>query len=70
MITGRSPMTSIFDAPLSAQSPTKQPNEYRVVGQNAPRVDLAAKVFGAPDFHSRHGARRHGACARRTPAAP
>jgi nicotinate dehydrogenase subunit B len=30
--------------------PTKKVSEFRVVGQNAPRVDLAAKVFGQPVF--------------------
>ena len=29
---------------------TKSARDYRVVGQNAPRVDLAAKVFGEPVF--------------------
>ena len=29
---------------------TKDRSEYRVVGHNAPRVDLAAKVFGEPVF--------------------
>ncbi len=32
------------------RSPTKDVRDYRVVGQNAPRVDLAAKVFGDPVF--------------------
>ncbi len=36
--------------PAVGQSPTKKPVEYRVVGQNAPRVDLPAKVFGGPAF--------------------
>ena len=31
-------------------SATKNVKDYRVVGQNAPRVDLAAKVFGEPIF--------------------
>ena len=30
--------------------PTKNVRDYRVVGQNAPRLDLAAKVFGEPVF--------------------
>jgi CO/xanthine dehydrogenase Mo-binding subunit len=34
----------------SAQAPIKLANEHRVVGHNAPRVDLAAKVFGQPIF--------------------
>ncbi|HEY3912633.1 MAG TPA: molybdopterin cofactor-binding domain-containing protein [Stellaceae bacterium] len=29
---------------------TKHPHDYRVVGRNAPRIDLAAKVFGEPVF--------------------
>ncbi len=32
------------------RSPTKDVRDYHVVGQNAPRVDLAAKVFGDPAF--------------------
>ena len=32
------------------RSPTKDVQDYRVVGQNAPRVDLAAKVFGDAAF--------------------
>jgi nicotinate dehydrogenase subunit B len=34
----------------SARAPIKQANEHRVVGHSAPRVDLAAKVFGDPVF--------------------
>jgi nicotinate dehydrogenase subunit B len=34
----------------TGRSPTKKPSEYRIVGQNAPRVDLAAKVFGEAAF--------------------
>jgi nicotinate dehydrogenase subunit B len=34
----------------SARAPIKQASEHRVVGHSAPRVDLAAKVFGAPVF--------------------
>jgi nicotinate dehydrogenase subunit B len=34
----------------TGRSPTKSVGDYRVVGQNAPRVDLAAKVFGGPAF--------------------
>ena len=34
----------------TGRAPTKQPRDYRVVGQEAPRVDLAAKVFGEPVF--------------------
>jgi CO/xanthine dehydrogenase Mo-binding subunit len=30
--------------------PTKSVRDYSVVGRNAPRVDLAAKVFGGPAF--------------------
>jgi CO/xanthine dehydrogenase Mo-binding subunit len=30
--------------------PTKRSADYRVVGHNSPRVDLAAKVFGEPIF--------------------
>jgi CO/xanthine dehydrogenase Mo-binding subunit len=36
--------------PATGLAPLKTPAEYRVVGQSAPRVDLAAKVFGAPGF--------------------
>jgi len=34
----------------TGQSPTKTVSDYSVVGQNAPRVDLPAKVFGGPAF--------------------
>jgi CO/xanthine dehydrogenase Mo-binding subunit len=34
----------------SGRPPTKSVRDYRVVGQSAPRVDLAAKVFGGPAF--------------------
>src|SRR5712671_7713179 len=34
----------------TGRSPTKKPGEYHIVGQNAPRVDLAAKVFGEAAF--------------------
>jgi nicotinate dehydrogenase subunit B len=34
----------------TGRSPTKTVSDYSVVGQNAPRVDLAAKVFGGPAF--------------------
>jgi len=34
----------------TGRAQTKAANDYRVVGRNAPRVDLAAKVFGEPVF--------------------
>ncbi len=34
----------------TGRAQTKPAGDYRVVGGNAPRVDLAAKVFGAPIF--------------------
>src|SRR5215475_5943029 len=34
----------------TGRPPTKSVGDYRIVGQNAPRVDLAAKVFGGPAF--------------------
>jgi nicotinate dehydrogenase subunit B len=34
----------------TGRAPTKTVSDYSVVGRNAPRVDLAAKVFGAPAF--------------------
>jgi nicotinate dehydrogenase subunit B len=34
----------------TGQSPTKSVADYRVVGQNTPRVDLTAKVFGGTAF--------------------
>jgi nicotinate dehydrogenase subunit B len=34
----------------TGRSPTKTVSDYGVVGRNAPRVDLAAKVFGGPAF--------------------
>jgi nicotinate dehydrogenase subunit B len=36
--------------PATGQAPTKAVGDYRVVGRNAPRVDLAAKVFGEAVF--------------------
>ena len=36
--------------PATGQAPLKAPAEYRIVGQSAPRVDLAAKIFGEPAF--------------------
>ena len=69
MITGRSPPRSISPAMRPAGAP-KAPREHRVIGQNAPRVDLAAKVFGAAGLYPRHDVGRHGARARRAPAAP
>jgi nicotinate dehydrogenase subunit B len=34
----------------TGRPPTKSVHDYSVVGRNAPRVDLAAKVFGGPAF--------------------
>src|SRR6516164_7300397 len=34
----------------TGRGPTKTVSDYSVVGRNAPRVDLAAKVLGAPAF--------------------
>src|SRR5205807_3103292 len=34
----------------SGRAPIKRASEHEVVGTSAPRVDLAAKVFGAPIF--------------------
>jgi nicotinate dehydrogenase subunit B len=34
----------------TGRSPTKTVSDYGIVGRNAPRVDLAAKVFGGPAF--------------------
>ena len=34
----------------TGRAPAKQPDDYRVVGRSAPRIDLAAKVFGEPVF--------------------
>jgi len=34
----------------TGRSPTKSVSDYSIVGRNAPRVDLAAKVFGGPAF--------------------
>jgi CO/xanthine dehydrogenase Mo-binding subunit len=36
--------------PATGGAPPKRPAEYRIVGRNAPRVDLAAKIFGEPAF--------------------
>src|SRR6516165_8520136 len=34
----------------TGRSPTKSVSDYSIVGRNAPRVDLAAKVLGGPAF--------------------
>src|SRR5205807_1672846 len=34
--------------PATGRPATKSVSDYRVVGQNIPRIDLAAKVFGGP----------------------
>ncbi len=34
----------------TGRAPTKRVSDYGVVGQNSPRLDLAAKVFGEPIF--------------------
>jgi CO/xanthine dehydrogenase Mo-binding subunit len=39
-----------FARQISGRAPLKQPQEYRVVGSNARRVDLAGKFTGAPSF--------------------
>jgi CO/xanthine dehydrogenase Mo-binding subunit len=36
--------------PATGRLPTKSVKDYRIVGQSAPRVDLAAKVFGGSAF--------------------
>ena len=36
--------------PATGRQPTKQVSDYFLVGQSAPRVDLAQKVFGEPAF--------------------
>jgi nicotinate dehydrogenase subunit B len=36
--------------PAQGEASPVAPNAYRIVGQSAPRVDLAAKVFGEPIF--------------------
>jgi nicotinate dehydrogenase subunit B len=36
----------MFDRPVDGTAPLKQPEDYRLVGQSLPRVDLPAKVFG------------------------
>jgi nicotinate dehydrogenase subunit B len=36
--------------PAQGDAPTLDTGDYRIVGQNAPRIDLAAKVFGEPVF--------------------
>jgi nicotinate dehydrogenase subunit B len=36
--------------PATGQAALKAPAEYRIVGHSAPRVDLAAKIFGEPAF--------------------
>jgi CO/xanthine dehydrogenase Mo-binding subunit len=36
--------------PATGTAPTKRPAEYRVVGRDMPRIDLAAKILGEPAF--------------------
>jgi CO/xanthine dehydrogenase Mo-binding subunit len=36
--------------PAQGDAATLDPGDYRIVGQDAPRVDLAAKIFGEPVF--------------------
>src|SRR5438132_8816120 len=36
--------------PATGQAPIKPASEHRIVGRSAPRVDLAAKVFGGAAF--------------------
>jgi nicotinate dehydrogenase subunit B len=36
--------------PATGRAPVKKPGGYRIVGQSAPRLDLAAKIFGEPTF--------------------
>jgi nicotinate dehydrogenase subunit B len=36
--------------PATGDAAVKRPAAYRIVGENAPRVDLAAKIFGEPAF--------------------
>ncbi|HEV8031987.1 MAG TPA: molybdopterin cofactor-binding domain-containing protein [Stellaceae bacterium] len=36
--------------PAAGDTPIKPVSDYRIVGESAPRVDLAAKVFGGPAF--------------------
>jgi nicotinate dehydrogenase subunit B len=36
----------VFDRPVDGTAPLKRPEDYRLVGQSLPRVDLPAKVFG------------------------
>ena len=50
MITGRSPRRSISTRHATGRAEIKPASEHRVVGRSAPRVDLAAKLFGAPAF--------------------
>ena len=68
---------------MAKARPIKTAKEHRVVGHNAPRIDLAAKVFGQPIFvhdmamdgmlHARvvrpRGQRAYGAGAKEIPAA-
>ncbi len=39
-----------LDTPATGNSPLKPPAEHRVIGRNAGRLDLPAKVFGEPVF--------------------
>ncbi len=39
-----------FDRPISETAPLKQPQEYRIVGTSASRLDLPARFMGQPSF--------------------
>ncbi len=41
-----------FDRQISDQTPLKDPSQYTVVGQSAPRLDLPGKLFGLPSYVS------------------
>ena len=70
-ITGRSPPPSISARTRPAlRARSRAVSDYRVVGQNAPRARPRRQGVRRARLCPRHGARRHGACARRAPAAP
>jgi nicotinate dehydrogenase subunit B len=39
-----------FNRPITGTAPLKQPENYKIVGQSAPRVDLPRKFTGQPSF--------------------
>jgi nicotinate dehydrogenase subunit B len=58
-----------FQRRITLKAPLKRPEEYRIVGQPIPRVDLPRKISGAASFvHDVRLPRMRASCARQVPA--